>query len=252
MSMKFFFTLIIVSIAGFALAGDAFDDASRVTRDSLRESADSQLYINDLDDETGRLLAEYQTLRKQNAALSTYVERMQTLVVDQRRSLDALRQSIARAGNIRRSVLPLAHEMAGALREFVAGDMPFRRQQRLEAIDDLRVMLDDAGISAALKFQRVLEMYEIEHGYGRTAGVWRAAAPGGGDQLVDFLRIGRSALIYRYPDKNKAMVWNKSKEAWQPLADEYDRYVRRAMRIARRNAAPDLLVLPMLPPQAVE
>lgn len=247
--MRFFSVLITVLIANLNLAESAFDEASRITRNSLRESAASQLHINNLDDETRRLLTQQQILHKQNAALSSYLKQMQALVANQQQSIDALQQSIAEAGNIRRSVLPLAHEMVDALQQFVLNDIPFRQRQRLDAVDDLRALLDDADVSVPLKFQRVLEHYEIEYGYGRAVTAWRAPLADGSDQLVDFLHIGRSVFAYRHLDASKAMLWDEASESWQPLAGGYDRYLEHAFRIAHRNAVPDLLILPMLPPR---
>ena len=59
-------------------------------------------------------------------------------------------------------------------------------------------MMERSDVTAAEKFRRVIEGYQIENDYGRTIEAYKGSTDINGNQLeVDFLRIGRVALLYQ-------------------------------------------------------
>jgi hypothetical protein len=62
---------------------------------------------------------------------------------------------------------------------------------------------------------------------------------------VDFLRVGRVTLLYQTLDGKEIGAWNEAGGAWQALDGGYRPAVRQGLRIARKQAAPDLLRLPV-------
>ena len=57
--------------------------------------------------------------------------------------------------------------------------------------------------------------------------------------------MGRIALLYRGLDGDMAGFWNQDSHEWQLLPDEYGDVLRRGIMIARKQAAPNLLELPV-------
>ena len=87
--------------------------------------------------------------------------------------------------------------MLASLEDFIALDMPFKRDQRLAAIEELSVNLDSARFSAAEKFRQILEVYDIESDYSQSLETYRAMIDinaNGSEVEVDVLRRGRVAL----------------------------------------------------------
>ena len=62
---------------------------------------------------------------------------------------------------------------------------------------------------------------------------------------VDFLRFGRIALLYQTLDGMEAGVWDQANRTWEPLDTSYRSAIREGLRIARKQAAPDLIRLPL-------
>ena len=60
-----------------------------------------------------------------------------------------------------------------------------------------------------------------------------------------FLRFGRIALVYQTLDGMEAGVWNQTTKNWDPLDASYRTAIRQGLRIARKQAAPDLIRLPL-------
>jgi hypothetical protein len=93
-----------------------------------------------------------------------------------------------------------------------------------------------------------MEAYQIENEYGRTIEAYRSMLERGDREVnVDFLRFGRIALIYQTLDGSEAGVWNQETRSWEPLDASYRTAIRHGLRIARKQAAPDMIRLPLPP-----
>ena len=105
----------------------------------------------------------------------------------------------------------------------------------------------------AEKFRGVLEAYNIELQYGRGMDTYRGNIDLGGSQReVDFLRIGRVALVYQTIDGDISGVWDKSARAWVDLpSGDYDGAIRKGIRIAKKQATIELLNMPITAPEAI-
>jgi hypothetical protein len=66
---------------------------------------------------------------------------------------------------------------------------------------------------------------------------------------VDFLRIGRVTLVYQTTDGQSQGVWDQSAGQWVALGGEYRNRIRQGLRVARRQLAPELLLMPIPAPE---
>ena len=98
-----------------------------------------------------------------------------------------------------------------------------------------------------------MEAYQIENDYGNTIEAYRAdLSLNGNNSSVDLLRLGRVALYYQRLDGSETGLWNKETKRWDTLPSDYRNAIRNGLRIARKEAAPDLLVVPVPAPEAVK
>ena len=56
------------------------------------------------------------------------------------------------------------------------------------------------------------------------------------------------ALFYQTLDGEEIGQWNDAKRQWEVLPNEYKTDIRKGLRIAKKQLAPDLLVLPIKTP----
>ncbi len=210
-----------------------------------RDNAAVQQRIDALDDETQRLLAEYRRLLGQIEALETYVAQVEALIADQEAELSTFEARRAAIADTERRILPLMQAMTDHLERFILADTPFLRNERLDRVAQIRDVLARADVSTSEKFRLLIEAYQIEVDYGRNFEAYQGSLAAAGDQrVVDFLRVGRVALIYRTLDGAEAAIWSPDDNAWQPLPARYERTLEDAFRVARQQAAPQLLILP--------
>lgn len=224
-----------------------------VTEEEARVDANakSQAGIDKISDQTYDIVGDYKGVLKINEGLEVYNGLLQKQLNDQRAQLATIQKSIQDVSLIERQIVPIMVKMIDSLDQFVKLDVPFLQEEREKRVAGLRDMMARADVTAAEKFRRVLEAYQIENEYGRTIEAYKGMVDiGGQEREVDFLRVGRVALMYQTPAKDATGTWNKQAASWEPLAAEtYRNQVANGLRIARKQVAPDLITLPIPAPE---
>jgi hypothetical protein len=218
--------------------------------DNNKAAARSQDRVDAMADNTEQLLAEYHAVQKQIASLRVYNGQVGKLVASQRRQLAHLQKRIDNAAMVAREVTPLMLRMIDALEAFVKLDVPFLGEERRKRVASLKRMMDRSDVPDSEKFRRILEAYQVENEYGRTIEAYRGKVKLGNDvRTVDFLRFGRVALVYKTLDGREAYVWDPGRRGWSRLSSEHRTSIQKAFRIARKQAPPDLIRLPIPAPK---
>lgn len=249
--------LALVWGAGSAAAQTNVDKVLTEQKQVNNESAASQKKIDKISDDTGQLLAEYRAVNQQLDNLRIYNRQLQTLVDGQREEMTSLQTQIENVTVVARDLTPLMLSMLDTLEQFVSLDIPFLQAERQNRVKNLREMMDRADVTVAEKFRRVLEAYTIENDYGRTIESYRGdLAMDGKTRTVDFLRVGRVALMYATQDGDEAGWWNPSLEGgkggWEVLPGSYRGSIQTGIRMALKQTAPDLLSIPVLAPEKLQ
>lgn len=226
-------------------------EVGKTRNEAARESQDR---IDRLADETRDLLGEYRTVMKQVEGLKVYNARLQRQIDNQLADIKDIEESIDRSALIARQMTPLIIRMIDGLEKFVELDMPFHMEERRERIEFLRDNLDRADVSVAEKFRQVLEAYKIENEYGRKIDAYKGSVEVNGvEREVNFLRVGRIALLYQTTDTENSGAWDKRNHTWVPLeSGEYRNVIMKGLRIARNEASIDLMNLPIPAPEAAQ
>ncbi|MFE8071324.1 DUF3450 domain-containing protein [Marinobacteraceae bacterium S3BR75-40.1] len=237
--------------AGSAWAADeALNDIVQTGVERQQKNQAFQQRINQLDDAIREKVENYREVNKQIEGLEVYLAQLQRQVSSQEAEMADLNSSIDRVTEIERQITPLMLKMVEGLKKFVALDMPFLEKERQERVARLQKMMDRSDVSAAEKFRNVLEAYQTEIDYGRNIEAYRGTLKqDGGEREVDFLRIGRIALLYQTLDNSETGQWNPNTEQWESLPPTYRTQVEDGLRIAREQAAPDLIKLPLTTPE---
>jgi hypothetical protein len=68
---------------------------------------------------------------------------------------------------------------------------------------------------------------------------------------VDFLRAGRVALLYRTLDGGETGYWDAAAGKWV-ADDHYDEAITEGLKIAKKQAAPDFITVPVSAPKGVK
>jgi flagellar motility protein MotE (MotC chaperone) len=209
--------------------------------------AAEQRRVEQIADQTADLLNDYNTVSKVVDGLVTYNALLQRQIDNQNQEMAALNESIRNVSLIERQILPMMTRMLDSLEVFIELDTPFLIKERQERLERLRGMMERSDVSAAEKFRRVIEAYQIENDYGRTIEAYKDTVEiDGVAQEADFLRIGRVSLAYQTVGGGTTGAWDKDAGQFVKLDDsEFKNQVAHGLKVARKQVAPDLLVVPV-------
>jgi hypothetical protein len=215
--------------------------------EQINESANkSQIKIDKLSEQISSKLQQFKTINKETSGLKIYNKQMNSQIESQLTELSQIANSMDQVSVIERQISPLMARMIETLSNFVALDIPFLPAERNKRITDLNSMIKRADVAVSEKFRRVLEAYQIEVDYGRTIEAYTGLLSiDGVERDVDFLRIGRISLVYQTRDGSHLGRWNNETKQWDTLSDTYRLDINKGLRIARKQLAPDLMIVPV-------
>jgi hypothetical protein len=215
------------------------------------DAAASQRRVTQLAQQTADLLAEYRAVVRETESLRIYNEQLEKVVTDQRSEIVSINTQLEGLESTNRGVVPLMLEMIDTLEQVVEADMPFRLDERRARVQRLRDMMDQADVTTSEKYRRIMEAYQGELEYGRTTEAYSEALPTTG-QTVEFLRIGRTLLVYQTSDQETTGWFNPSSRTYEELPGKYRLEVKEGLAIARNEKAPNLVTLPVPGPEVAQ
>lgn len=243
----------IFSLSSSVIAQTSVDRVTQAGEKRADDGAAEQQRIEQVANQTDQLLAQYKTELKVVDGLKVYNGLLQRQIDNQEAEKTALANSIDSVALIERQIVPMMTRMIDSLEDFVELDSPFLLKERRDRLARLREMMERSDVTAAEKFRRVIEAYQIENDYGRTIEAYKGSvAIDGQDQEVDFLRIGRVSLSYQSVGGQHTGAWDPATRSFVPLPPEtYKTNVAQGIRIARKQVAPDLLIVPVAAAEGV-
>ncbi len=242
----------VLLLAGAALAGD-LDAAIESVIQANRAAARSQAKVDKASDQASELLGQYRAVQEQIASVKAYNAQVERLLESQRAEIAGIRKQIDDVTAIGREATPLMLRMVDALEAFIELDVPFLMEERRKRVSGLKEMMDRADVTDSEKMRRILEAYGIEIEFGRTIEAYQAELTTDGQKrMVNFLRFGRISLTYLTLDESEAGVWDQQARAWKKLEPVHRASIKKGLRIARKQTAPDLIRIPVPAPEAVQ
>lgn len=231
-----------------ALQAGPLDSAIDKTKKIDSAAAETQAQVNQLSDQTIDASGEYKQVLEQTERLKAYNANLADQVKSQSGEMDSKKQELAEIDNTKLGVVPLLGQMIDALEAFIKDDVPFQMEERNKRIAGLRDMMKRADVSVSEKFRRVLEAYQVESDFGTNVESYQSQITdaAGQVQTVDFLKLGRTVLAYQTLDGKVSAYWDKKAKQFVELdAAQYRIAMRDGIRIARKQAAPDVINLPV-------
>jgi hypothetical protein len=212
--------------------------------------AESQKRVEELATATDGLIGEYRLTMKKIESLDIFNNQLRAVVQSQDEELASLQRQIDSVEEVSRSVTPLMLKMIDSLDKFVAIDLPFDMEKRKDRVNQLRVLMRRSDVADAERYRRILEAYQIENDYGRTIESYAGTVVREGTEVpVSYLRVGRLALMYKTDDGAEVGFWNPKTKGFETLGSEYMGWVTQALRVAKKQAAPELIKVPLPRPE---
>ena len=244
--------VIGVSVAMLPLVGSAqsLDTVLKVEHQRTRLAQESQQKIDAVVTSTRKKEDAHKRVLKEIEGLKIYNTLLDRQIEGQKRRMVQIQNSIDDVEVISRQIVPSMTRMIDSLKAFVELDVPFLLEERSERVASLGALMEDSEVNDAEKFRKVTEAYQIENDYGRTIETYSGSLEVGGEtRKVDFLRIGRVSFMYQTQDGKLSGIWDQDARRWEE-ADAYKNGIKAGLKIAKKQVAPDLLLLPVATPEA--
>jgi len=226
------------------------DEAGEIAAEAFAEAAESQARVVRLSDQADELLSEFKDQAKIVDGLEVYNAQMRSTIAEQERTITQYDRSIEEVAELQRQMAPLMERMMVALEQFVDLDVPFQLEDRRTRLGLIRDTFDDSNVNIAEKFRLVLTAYQQEINYGRVMQHYTGTLELNGQvRDVDFLRVGRVALLYQTSDQTSTGTWDKNTKQFVELGNEYRRPVAEGIRMAQQLATTEILELPIHAPE---
>jgi chromosome segregation ATPase len=208
----------------------------------------SQKRVAMLDSEATNMLAEYRQANAEIGGLKAYNDQLAEQVKSQETEMATMTRQLTEIETTSREALPMMQKMVATLDAFVKLDIPFLLEERTNRLAALKEMMSRADVSVSEKYRRIVEAYQIEIEYGRTIEAYQGKVD---DRTVDFLRAGRVALMYQALDGSETGYWDAGAKKWV-ADDDYEEAIKAGLKVAKKQAAPDFISVPVSAPKEVK
>ncbi len=242
LNKTFLGVVLIIAVAN--VNAQQLKTAVQVAVDTNQASVAAQVRIDKLDSQTNSLTGQYRNLLNQIESLRAYNKQLEAVVNDQRVQIIAINNEMTTLEQTNRAIVPLIIEMVDSLGQLVEADLPFKKEERQDRVVRLENMLGKSDVTTAEKYRKVTEAYSIELDYGSTVDSYSGNLLSG--KQVDFLRVGRTTLIYQTLNQEVSGWWNPTKNDFETLDRRYNSEIKEAIRIAKKQASPNLAGLPVM------
>ena len=186
-------------------------------------------------------------IRELVSELKTYNDLLSAQILQQDLDIAYLKDSIKNVSVLERQLVPLMLRMIETLSIFIRNDLPFLIEERLARVKTLDELMRRSDVTIAEKYRRVIEAYEIETDYGRTIQTYVGSLIiDGKTREVNFLKLGRIALLAQSTNMEISLFWNFSQKNWSKVDKRADKNgIREGIRIALKEIPPSLITIPI-------
>ncbi|MCI5048377.1 MAG: DUF3450 domain-containing protein, partial [Aquisalinus sp.] len=251
--IAFLGTAMVVATAMAAPAAAQFNSALNEARRTQDETKASQQRIDNLDNETAQILGEYRANLKQFELLTRFNETRRAEIESQSQQIARIQEDLENVSTLSLAMVPLMEDMVEKLETLIANDIPFNEVERADRLARLKEVMADSEVSAAQRYRLIIEAYQIENEFGRTVDSYEGEVDTPeGPLSVEFLRIGRVALIYKNADDSILRIYDQDAGDFVDLDKSFLDDVRFGLRVAKEQTAPDLLTLPVKAPDQAQ
>lgn len=236
-------------LATFWIGGasaDPVDQSIKLEKQLSAASASSQKKIDRYAETTVELVSDYKNTLRIIESLKIYNNQLENLITSQEAEMVSIQNQMDTIDTTERGVIPLMNEMIASLEAFIELDLPFELDKRTKRVNDLKNNMLRADISNSEKYRKILEAYQTEIAYGESVSSYQDKIElEAGETTVEFMRFGRVLLVFLTLDGQSAGYYNPKTGNYEGLDSEYIRGIELAIKMANKQAAPELIKLPV-------
>ncbi len=221
------------------------EQALGIAKNSTAASAASQLRVEQADDDADSMARDYRAILQQTDNMKLFFDQQNIYLEGQKGDIISLTEQLGSVEVVKRGMVPMMLRMAAEIEDSIKADMPFKLRERRERMERMKAVLADPTVTPTEQYRQVLAAYKNEVAYGAAIESYEGAHPTRSGVKVDYLMIGRLALIYMTKDEADLGAYDLASGEWRPVDTGQALGVRQAIRIANGEAAAQIVFAPM-------
>ena len=218
--------------------------------------------------------AAYSDLLQAIAEQKITLAQQQLYVSQQDVEISSLNSQIDGLDDWKAEITPMLGKMTTGIAGQINSDYPFEMERRLPRLQSLENTLNDPATAIGDKYRKALNVYKLEVNYGQSMEAKKGNHPlnptirVGDDRWVkdedgeitinkktnlreeifdgSYLRYGRLAYVYLQADSSQALRYDLDAKEWTDLPKKHIADIRRAVKIASGEAAPNVVKVPLI------
>ena len=204
-------------------AGAVAQDTDQLAKRLIELRSEVETLNQELDLLKQEHRSEMQALAQQRAELEANRNRVDTQIKQLQQQRDEYLAEAAEAGVDNENLMPVLLVAVEELRDHIAESLPFKRDERLAELDEIKVQLETNVIPANRGANRLWAFYEDELRLTRENGLYSQTIDLGGERLLaDVAKLGTIMMFFRTQDDRYGEVVAQG-GAWQfQVVDDED------------------------------
>ncbi len=240
------FSLFALFMVGNAAIAGPFESSVTIEKQINKGTVKAQGSVDRFADQTLDLNTDYKATLQLIDSLRIYNNQLELLIKSQEKEMASITREMATIDATERGAIPLMNEMIASIDKFIQLDIPFKLEDRTERVNKLKNYMIRADIPNSEKYRKILEAYQAEIGYGESIDAYQGVVNMRGEEVrVDFLQVGRVALVYLTLDGNNAGFYNIATGNYESLDSDYIRSIEHGIKMANKQATMNLIELPI-------
>ncbi len=193
--------LFALALAQAAVAPAFADDASELSQRLIALRGEVETLNSELELLREEQRTSLQGLAAQKAELENSLKRQQVAQLEARAKVAKLEEERVAAGTAGDALTPMLLAAIDNLRAFVAAGLPFKTDERLAALDEIRTQLASAQLPSRRAANRLWAFYEDEFRITRETGLHKQTIQVGNERvLADVAKVGSVMLLFKTDD----------------------------------------------------
>lgn len=206
------------ALAALVLAGSGAvwgqDSLDALAEELVRLRGEVEALNSELSSLQEQHRAEMNSLAAQKGDLEATARREELRIRQLDQDLEENRQRAREAGVAGEALLPVALDVVDAMRADIETGFPFKKQERLDAVAEVRAQIESGALEPPRAINRLWRLYEDELRLTRDNGLYSQVIPLGGDRvLADIAKIGAMAIYFQTRDERAGYV-RRSGDQW--------------------------------------
>ena len=210
--------ILLAVLASQALAEKELRSLENLSEELVKIRQDISQLHDQISFEKSRYNDQVRAFANQKSDLEVKNSRAELNIKELERELDKLREENQQKRAAFDEVSPVLETAIASLRESVEQSLPFKLQDRLDALHDIEHRLKTSLISPNKAANQLWAFVEDELILGRSSGLYNESIEINGEStLVKVLRVGKLAMFYKTPDNQYGLL-RKVNNDWQQFA----------------------------------